>query len=195
MPDPADPLRDAIVDTALRLGDERGWDAVHLHEIAQALNIGLADIASRFEHKDAIAEAWFDRADRALLALPASPGWGALTPRERLQAAIVGWLDALASHRRLAAAMLGYKLQPEHLHLQVGGALRVSRTVQWIREVAALPSVGWRREAEEAALTTLYLAAVAQWLRDTSSGAQRTQDFVGRWLRRFERVARRWPGG
>jgi ubiquinone biosynthesis protein COQ9 len=188
-----DPLREAIVDTALELGEPLGWDAVHLHEIAQALGIGLADIAERFAHKDAIAEAWFDRADQALLAAPSSPGWQQLDPRERLHAAVFAWLDALAPHRRLSGQMLRYKLQPEHLHLQALGAVRVSRTVQTIREVAGLKSAGWRREAEEAALTAMYLSTLLSWLRDDSADAAASRDFLRRWLARADWLARQLP--
>ena len=191
----ADPaLRDTIVDAALRLGEERGWDAVHLYEVAQAMGEPLAEVARHFEHKDAVAEAWFDRAECMLLAAPQAPGWGGLSVAERLHGAIFAWLDALAPHRRLALQMLRYKLQPEHLHLQALGALRVSRTVQWVREAAALPATGWRREAEEAVLTTIYLATFARWLRDDSPGARDTRDFLTRWLARAEFVARRLPG-
>jgi ubiquinone biosynthesis protein COQ9 len=186
-----DPLRDAIVDTAITLGEQLGWDAVHLHQIAQALGISLADIAERFAHQDAIAEAWFDRADQALLAAPSTPGWMQSDPRERLHAAVFAWLDALAPHRRLSGQMLRYKLHPEHLHLQAQGAVRVSRTVQTIREVAGLQSAGWRREAEEAALTAMYLSTLMFWLRDDSIGAAASRDFLRRWLERADFVARR----
>jgi ubiquinone biosynthesis protein COQ9 len=186
-----DPLRDAIVDTAITLGEQLGWDAVHLHQIAQALGINLADVAERFGHQDAIAEAWFDRADQALLAAPSTPGWMQSNPRERLHAAVFAWLDALAPHRRLSCQMLRYKLRPEHLHLQAQGAVRVSRTVQTIREVAGLQSAGWRREAEEAALTAMYLSTLLSWLRDDSAGAAASRDFLRRWLERADFVARR----
>ena len=66
--------------------------------------------------------------------------------------------------------MLGYKLQPEHLHLQLGGLLRISRTVQWWREVALLPSTGWRRELEEAGLSAIFVSSFALWLRDDALG-------------------------
>ena len=193
MPATADPLREAIVDTALELGEQLGWDAVHLHQIAQAQGMALADIAQRFAHKDAIAEAWFDRADQALLAVPSSPGWEQLDPLERLHAAVFAWLDALAPHRRLSGQMLRYKLQPEHLHLQALGAVRVSRTVQTLREVAGLKSAGWRREAEEAALTAMYLTTLLSWLRDDSAGASASRVFLRRWLGRADLVARRLP--
>jgi ubiquinone biosynthesis protein COQ9 len=85
------------------------------------------------------------------------------------------WLDALAPHRRIVGEMLRYKLHPEHLHLQARGITRISRTVQWIREVALLPSTGWRREAEEAVLTTIYLTTFSSWLLDSSPGGERTR--------------------
>lgn len=182
-------LRCRIIDTALTLGAERGWDGVHLHDVAARLGIGLADIARHFSGKDAIAEAWFERADAALLAAPEAPGWQFLSPRERLQRAILAWLDALAPHRQLAAEMLRYKLQPEHVHLQIQGALRVSRTVQWIREAALLPATGWRRECEEAALTAIYLSTFACWLRDDSPGASRSRSLLDRLLARAEWLA------
>lgn len=179
-----------ILDAALELGEQRGWDAVHVHDVAQAMGITLADIERNFGDKDALAEAWFDRADAALLAVPQAPGWLELTPRQRLHRAICAWLDALAPHRRLTAEMLRYKFQPEHLHLQALGVMRISRTVQWVREAAHLPTAGWRREVEEAVLTTMYLATFARWLADDSAGAERTRAFLDGLLSVAERAAK-----
>lgn len=189
-----DDRREALIDAALRLAERLGWDRVLLHEVADAAGVTLAELATHFAHKDALAEAWFDRADRRLLAAAQAPGWAALDVPQRLHAALFAWFDALAPHRRTCLAMLGYKLQPEHLHLQVLGALRVSRTVQWLREVARLPATGWRRELEEAALTALYLAAFAHWLREDAPGTPATRDFVARWLARADGLARGLPG-
>jgi ubiquinone biosynthesis protein COQ9 len=171
-----------ILDAALRLGERDGWDAVHLHAIAADLDLPLAAIHRHYAQKDALAEAWFDRADRAMLKAGEMPGWNALPVRERLFRTIAAWLDALEPHRRLTGQMLRYKLHPEHLHLQALGIMRVSRTVQWIREVAAVPTVGWRREIEEAALTAMYLTTFAHWLNDASPGSGRTHALLHRLL-------------
>jgi ubiquinone biosynthesis protein COQ9 len=184
-------LAQRILDTALDLGERRGWDALHLHEIAQAMGITVADIQRHYEQKDAIAEAWFEHADAALLAVAETPGWKDLSARQRLSRAIFAWLDALAPRRRLTAAMLRYKFQPEHLHLQALGLTRISRTVQWIRETACLPSAGWRRELEEAALTGIYLSTFAYWLNDDSAGSARTHAFLDRSLAIAEQAALR----
>jgi AcrR family transcriptional regulator len=194
MDDPLQPDAEQILDAALVLGERLGWDALHLHDLAQALGVGLPAIHRHYAGKDALAEAWFDRADRALLAAGEAPGWRDLPVRDRLERALWAWLQAQARHRRLSAAMLRYKLQLDHLHLQAQGVLRVSRTVQWWREVARLPSTGLRREAEEVALTGLFLAAYARWLRDDTPEAAHTRDWLARQLARAESLALRWPG-
>lgn len=195
MPDePADMVRHKIVETAVRLAEEAGsWDAVHVHTVAREAGISFEEFGRHFEGKDAIAEGFFDRGDAALLSVANEAGWGELDIRERLYRAMMAWLDALAPHRRLAIGMLSYKFQPEHLHLQARGIARISRTVQWIREIAMLPSVGWRRELEEATLTTIYLVTFSCWLTDSSAGAERTRRLLKRLLATAERGAA-WLG-
>jgi AcrR family transcriptional regulator len=189
---------DRMLDAALGLGELRGWDAFHLHDIARELGVPLSEIHRHFRQKDDLAEAWFDRADRMLLAVPDMPGWTDLPVRERLFQAIMAWLDALRPHRRLTRAMLGYKLHPEHLHLQAHGLTRISRTVQWIREVAQLPATGLRQEAEEVVLTGIYLTTFGQWLRDESPNSSATRKLLQRLLGTAESIANgagRWLPG
>jgi AcrR family transcriptional regulator len=182
-----------ILETALALGERHGWDAVHLHDVAREMGLVLADIHRHFRQKDELAEAWFDRADLALVRAGESPEWDSLAVRERLLRTILAWFDTLAPHRELSVEMLRYKLQPDHLHLQAAGLMRVSRTVQWIRETACLPTVGWRRELEEAVLTGIFLSTVGCWLLDRSPGARRTRAWLEGQLAAAERVALHFP--
>lgn len=187
-----------ILDTALILGERLGWDSLHLYDIAQEMKISLAEIHRHYRQKDDLTEAWFDRADRALLAAPELPEWSAQPPSERLFLAIMTWLDALDSHRKLTGAMLGYKLHPEHLHLQAHGITRISRTVQWIREVSLLPSTGLRQEAEEIALTGIYLSTLARWLHDQTPDSSNTRNLLRHLLEGAEyfanEIGNRLPG-
>lgn len=183
-------LRDIILQTALDLGEQHGWNNVHLHDVAQAAGTTLAGIRRHFQGKDALAEAWFDQADEALLAAAEAPGWMNLSVRQRLYHALLAWLEALAPHRALTAQMLRYKVQPEHLHLQALGLIRISRTVQWWREAGGLPSAGLRREAEEGALTMIYLSTFACWLQDDSGS--RASVWLDSQLAMAEWLAERW---
>lgn len=191
-----DAIRRSIVHTALRMAEQAGsWDAIHVHAVARELGIGLDEVRRHFGDKDAIADGFFDIADAALLAVSQQPGWAALPVRERLFRAIIAWLDALAAHRRLVPGMLGYKLHPEHIHLQVRAVARISRTAQWIREAAMLRATGWRREVEEAVVTSIYLTTFTRWMADSSRGAESTRRLLKRLLAATERGALRlgWP--
>lgn len=183
--------REQVLEAALVRAARVGWDVLSLHEVATDLGWPLARLAAAVPGKDALAEAWFDRADAAMWAAADQPGWAHRPPAERLHGALMAWLDALALQREITRAMLRYKLQPDHLHLQALGVARVSRTVQWWREAALLSDAGWRREAGEAVLTALYLATLVGWLGDRSRGATHTRDRLRRALGWCDRSATR----
>jgi hypothetical protein len=134
-------------------------------------------------------EAWFDRADRALLSAAHSADFLDLPLHERLQQVITSWLDALAPHHRLTREMLAYKFEFGHIHLQALGIMRVSRTVQWFREAACHDSTGLQRIIDECALTTIYLATFARWLFDDSANNRKSKDVLNTALRQWHRVS------
>lgn len=177
-----DSLRDDIVDAALALGERCGWEAVRLHHVAGALGISLDDIRHHFREKEDLVDAWFDRADAAMLQAAAAPGLARLPTRERLQRLLMAWLGALAPHRKLTREMIRGKLEPGHVHIQIPGLMRISRTVQWLREAAGRDATFLRRALEETALTTIYLATFAHWLSDDSPGAERSRRLLERQL-------------
>lgn len=186
MPDTAQ--RDRIVDKALELAEQASWEAVRLHQVAQALNLALDDVRAHFREKEGIVDAWFDRADRAMLAEAARPEVAALPMRERLQRTLMAWFGALSAHRRATRQMIFSKFEPGHVHHQIAGLLRVSRTVQWWREAAGRAAALPRRALEEAGHTGIYLAAFAYWMYDESENSNRTAEFLGRLLERAEKV-------
>lgn len=179
---------DSILDMALEQGESTGWEAVRLHRVADALQLPLGEVRTCYAQKDDLVEAWFDRADEAALAVRDHAGFPALSERARLATVIMAWLDALAPHRRLTRAMLGYKLEPGHIHLQALGLLRISRTVQWFMEAAQLDIKGLRRIAMETSLTTVYLSTFARWLFDDSTGSRDTRRHLDAALLRQERL-------
>jgi len=178
-------LHDRILDTALKQAEASSWERLHLHTVAEALNITLDEIRQEFPQKDDLVEAWFDRADRTMLATVRGAGFAYRPLHERLYQVITSWLDALLPHRRLTREMLRYKLEPGHVHLQVLGIMRISRTVQWFRESACQDSTGLQRIFEETVLTAIYLASFARWLFDDSGDSIRSKTFLDKALQRW----------
>ncbi len=184
-------LAERIVDQAVALAEDESWEAVRLHRVADALGITLEDIRQHFREKEDLVDAWFDRADQAMLEDAASPDFLELPTRERLHRAIMTWLDALSAHRRVTRQMIAGKLEPGHLHIQIPALMRISRTVQWMREAAGRDTAYARRALEEIATTSIYLATFVFWMSDDSHGAQRTRRFLRELLDTAETWSRR----
>ena len=185
-------LSSAILDTALELAETLSWERLRLHDIADKLGITLDDIRVHFPQKDDLVEAWYDRADSTMLQAAAAPEFSNLNMRERLQRIILSWLDALAAHQKVSRDMLLYKLEPGHVHLQILGILRISRTVQWFREAAQQDSTHLLRILEEIGLTSIFVASFIHWMNDRSEHQQRTREFLSHRLREAEALATRF---
>src|SRR5690606_34320799 len=138
-----------ILDTALGLAETRGWERLQLFDVADALGIGLDAVARHYPDKDALVDAWFVRAEQAMLARARDDDLAALLPAERLEELMSAWLQALEKHRALIPQMLLYKLEPGHLHLQLGGLHSLSRVVQWWRAAARLRGIWLSRISQE----------------------------------------------
>jgi AcrR family transcriptional regulator len=172
-----------ILESALRLADVCGWERLHLFDVAADLDSGLDAIAVHYREKDQLVEAWFDRADQAMLKRGNAADLDALEPSKRLEELLVAWLDSLAAHRSVTAQMLLYKLEPGHVHLQILGLLRISRTVQWWREGARRKNQQLPRITEECLLTGAYLRSFIHWLRHPEEDAAEFRAFLRRQLR------------
>ncbi len=169
---------DQIVDTAVELGEQKSWEAVRLHDVAAVLGIPLDDVRAHFREKEDIVDAWFERADGAMLKAAQASDFFYLTPRQRLHRLIMTWLGALYPYRKTTRQMIYGKMEPGHIHIQIPGLMRVSRTVQWMREAAGRDATYVRRALEETGLTTIYLAAFFHWMNDNSPGSTRTSRFL-----------------
>jgi ubiquinone biosynthesis protein COQ9 len=174
--------RSHIVDAAITLAEAGSWEAVRLYDVAEALGITLDEIRLHFAEKEDVVDAWFDRADSAMLKAAQMPELGRLSPRERVHLLVMAWLDALSAHRKVTRQMIVGKLEPGHLHIQIPGLMRVSRTVQWIREAAHRDATFVHRAIEETALTTIYLMTFAHWMTDESPRSRSTTRFLDRLL-------------
>lgn len=186
--------RDAIIDAALTRADQTSWEAVRLHDIAAALGLSLNEVRAHFREKEDIVDAWFDRADAAMLDRAAPTELRDLTPVERFERVMMAWFDTLAPHRRATRQMIRNKFEPGHVHYQFNGLLRVSRTVQWMREAAGREArLPWRA-LEEAALTSVYLITFFYWMYDDSPQSTRTRAFLRRRLEDAAHMAAQVPG-
>ncbi len=187
-------LKERIVDAAFARGAEVGWARVRLHDVARDLGVPLRAIYPYFTDLDAVGEAMLGRADRAMLDAAAARGFNRLEPKVRVERLIQAWLAALDPHRREVRAFLRYKFAAAHIHLRAALIVRLSRTIQWLREAARFDAIGFRHDLEEVGLTALFVATVLAWLGDASPGGKRSRAFLVRALVTADRaMARLYP--
>jgi AcrR family transcriptional regulator len=167
-----------LVECALKIGEKHSWEAVRLYDVAIAAGATLDDVRAHFREKEDLVDAWFDRADAMMLQDAAAPDFLRLVPRARLHRVIMVWLDALEPHRKVTREMILAKCEPGHIHIQVPAVMRISRTVQWMREAAHRDATYIHRALEESVLTSIYLATFVFWMGDTSPGSSRTRRFL-----------------
>ncbi len=191
-----------ILDAALEMAAESGWSGLRLAAVADRLGLSLADILDHYRDKDAVADALFRRAWRAMLATPPET-YAGLPMLERLHLLLMRWFDALAPHRAVASQMLGDKLYLSHPHHWVPMVFNLSRTIHWLLDAAGDESKGRRRQLIEIGMTGIFVATLRVWTRDDSEGQSRTREFLksrlesgDRWLaRRDRRGTSRRPDG
>lgn len=191
-----EPLAERILAAALEMAEERGWEAVELTEVAARLDIPARSVLDHYRDLDAVANAWFMRGWRAMLA-DKPEDFDDRPSRERIEFCMLAWFDALASHRRVTVQMLRTKAHWPHLHTWVPMLFDLSRTIQWLREAARLDaSYGTRRaQMEEIGLTALFVATLRIWAHDDTPNQQDTRHYLRKRLERSERLMRRVWGG
>lgn len=170
-------IRERIVDTAIAMAEESRWARVRLRTVAEHLDIPPAEVFDHFRDLDAVADAWFGRALRAMLG-PPPEGFAEWPAADRLHFLLMRWFDALAAHRTVTSQMLGEKLYPSHPHHWVPMVFSLSRLVQWWRDAAGLDAGGPRRQVEESGLTAIFLVTLSVWRRDDSPEQERTRTFL-----------------
>jgi AcrR family transcriptional regulator len=183
MTDREDPqsLRDRIVDTAIDLAEQEGWEELRLRKVAERCGVPLTDVLSEFRDIDAVANAWFERTLAAMLQ-PPEPGFQGRPASERVHTVMMRWFEATAAHRRLTGEMIRTKLYTSHPHHWVPMVFSLSRLIHWVREAALLDASGRQRQAEEIGLTLVFLRTLREWLRDATPGHQHTRRYLARRL-------------
>lgn len=106
--------RERILDVALELFVEQGYDKTSLREIAERLGFTKAALYYHFESKDELlrelVSRMLDELERVLDQTTPS-----MTERERRQVLVEGWIDLLLSQRRAMRMMMQAH---HHLHSQ-----------------------------------------------------------------------------
>ena len=173
--------RRQILDTALALFRERGFEETTIRDIAGAAGLSLGAAYYYFKSKEAIVGAYYDyvQEEHVARARDAFARGGGL--RDRLRAALHTKIDIMQEDRRLLRALFRYGGEPEHSLSWFGPATREQR--QLSIDVFAEAIAGERlpddvREAAPTLLWTLHMGILLYFLYDASPDQRRTRKLI-----------------
>src|SRR4029450_2484791 len=114
--------RHQILDTALPLFRERGFEETTMRDIAGRAGLSLGSAYYYFKSKEAIVGAYYDYVQHEHLTRSRETFATAKDLRERLRAALHAKIDIMQDDRRLLRALFRYGGPPDHALSWVGTA-------------------------------------------------------------------------
>ena len=173
--------RRQILDTALALFREQGFEATTIRDIAGGAGLSLGAAYYYFKSKEAIVGAYYDYVQQEHMARARAAFARGGDLRARLRAALHAKIDIMEDDRRLLRALFRYGGDPDHPLSWFGPATREQR--QLSVDVFAEAITGERlpddvREVAPALLWTLHMGVLLYFLYDASPGQRRTRKLI-----------------
>lgn len=173
--------RHMILETALQLFREQGFEETTIRDIASRAELSLGAAYYYFRSKEAIVGAYYDyvqqeHLDRTRELLARVSGL-----RERLRGTLHAKIDIMQDDRRLLRALFRYGGDPDHSLSWFGPATRRQR--QECIGLFAETLEGERlptdvRESAPVLLWTLHMGILLYFLFDSSNGQRRTRRLI-----------------
>jgi AcrR family transcriptional regulator len=173
--------RRQILDTALRLVREHGFEETTMRDIAAAAGLSLGSAYYYFKSKEAIVGAYYDyiQAEHQARSRAAFAQGGKL--RDRLRAALHTKIDIMQHDRRLVRALFRYGGDPDHPLTWFGPASREQRRLCTAVFAEALEGERLPADIQDAAPTllwTLHMGILLYFVYDTSRDLKRTRALI-----------------
>lgn len=173
--------RRLVLETALALFRERGFEETRMREIAAGAGLSLGAAYYYFKSKEAIVGAYYDYVQHEHLARAREAFVRSRTLRDRLRAAFHTKIDIMQDDRRLVRALFRYGGDPDHPLSWFGTATRDQRERSVAVFAEALEGERFPDDARDAApllLWTLHMGVLLYFLYDTSANQQRTRALI-----------------
>jgi AcrR family transcriptional regulator len=173
--------RRQILDTALAMFRERGFDATTIRDVAEHAGLSLGAAYYYFPSKEALVGAYYDYVQQEHLARARAAFARGGDLRERLGAALHAKIDIMQADRRLIRVLFRYGGEPQHPLSWFGPATRVQRE----RSIAVFADAlaGERlpddvRDAAPTLLWALHMGILLYFLHDDSPRQHRTRQLA-----------------
>jgi AcrR family transcriptional regulator len=179
--------RAAILGTAMRLFQERGYDRTTMRAIAQEAGVSVGNAYYYFESKEFLIQGFYDLMTRDHARDATARMEGMRDFAERLETALASWLDCAAEYHGFAAQFFRTAADPDSSLSPFSNESHPARAtaVALFADVLGGSDLAPKLDAELAELLPdllwLHLMAVVlYWVFDRTEDTARTREFVRR---------------
>lgn len=173
----SDLTRARILETALRLFREKGFDATTMRDIATACDMAVGTAYHHFESKEAIVGAYYDFVQREHLRRVSEFNTKKHTLKQRLEQAFTSKLEIVGGDQKLLSVIMRFIGESDH-PLSIFGAgtqaLRDEGTQTFTVAMGDEPLPADLRDLAPALLWTLHMGMLLYFLHD-KTGGERTK--------------------
>lgn len=170
-----------IVDTALTLFRERGFEETTMRDIAARVGVSLGAAYYYFKSKEAIVGAYYDYVQQEHVARCRQAFERGGNLRDRLRAALHTKVDIMQGDRRLLRALFRHGGDPEHSLSWFGPATMEQRQLSIALFAESLEGERLPADVREVAPTllwALHMGVLLYFVYDSSSGQRRTRQLI-----------------
>lgn len=181
--------QNVILEAALDLAAEKGWDNVELGDLAMHADITLADLNGCYRDKGAILMDVTRYVDKKVLTqardfTQKTPENENETARDLIFDIMMARFDVLNTHREGYRSMIGaIARDPVALPRAMPALIN---SMHWMLEAAGVHLKGWRRAAAATGLVAIYIQTIRSWLNDESMDMSKTMATLDKSLAQAE---------
>jgi AcrR family transcriptional regulator len=183
---PQKDVKQKIIETALKLAAEQGWENTSLADIAKACKLSLAKLHDQFEDKADIIAGLGRMIDKKVLENAGKPD-PKTPPRELLFDILMERYDVLNQYRTGIVSILdSFKCDPKQAVIALP---HLCKSMTWMLEAAGLNTSGVSGALRVAGLTAVYAKNLYTWKDDDSADLAKTMAALDKDLERAEQLA------
>lgn len=194
-PAKSEQTRRLILETALRLFQENGYDRTTMRAIAKEAGVSVGNAYYYFASKEHLVQGFYDRLAEEHAAVAAEALRGVTDLGERVRIVLTTWLDVAAPYHGFAAKFFKNAADPSSPLSPFSAESKAARDTVIELHRLVLSGSNLRHDAEIARmlpelLWLHHLAIVLYWAHDRSPGSERTRRLAERTAGIVARVAR-----
>ncbi len=180
-------IKQKILDSALHLAVEQGWEYTTLRDIAEHAGVSASDLYDAIDDKNDILVILGRKIDKEIMGNIDLSDDDATNSRDRLFDIMMDRYEVLNEYREGVVSILeSFKHDPKQAVISMP---HLCKSMGWMLEVSGIETAGIKGALKVVGLTGVYIKVLKVWAEDESADLSKTMSALDKALERAEKAA------